>query len=129
MEVSYRIEIFCPVGGIFEELADGGGAFEVDYWHVGLDGGTVESCSSGFATGFAGFVPGGGADCEALGGGDDGVKGMEGGTGDEGGLVSYPDVTDRVEGVGKNNSLRIELTRRLSFDVNKGGRTRFPRRT
>lgn len=99
------IASFSSFLGVAVEVADGVGGFEVDDGHVGLHGRAVEGGGGGFAAPFAGLVPGGGADGEALGGGDDAVEGVERRAGDERGLVRDPEVFDRVEGVDVDDSL------------------------
>jgi len=73
--------------------------FEIEHGVVRAGLGAAEGLAGCF-TAFAGaFVPGRGADCEALGGRDDAVEGVEFWAVDDGGLVSYQNSLDVVEGV------------------------------
>lgn len=105
LEVFRRVDVYRPVLGIMQQLADALSRLEVDNGHVGLHGGAVQGCRGGFATALARLVPGGGTDGKALGAGYDAVEGVEGWARDEGGLVFDPELADGVEGVGEDDAL------------------------
>lgn len=105
LQVGTRIEGLGSALAVFEQMLDAVGGLEVEDGHVRLRGWPVERRGSGLAPALAGFIPGGGADGEALGGGDDGVKGVEFGTGNERGLVGDPEMADCVERVDKDDAL------------------------
>lgn len=105
LEVGLGVDIAGAVLAVLEQFLDTGGAFEVDNGHVGLHGGTVQRGRGGLATTLAGLIPGRGTDSEALRRGYDAVEGVEGGTGDQSRLLFDPELADRVEAVGEDDTL------------------------
>lgn len=84
LKVSDGVNILLSVIAVLEQFFDRNVGFQVNDWHIGLNGWTVESRGGCLSSLFARFVPGRGADCKALGTGYDGVEGVQGGTRNEG---------------------------------------------
>ena len=77
LPVCAGIQIDLAAFTVREEFLNRHRGLEIDERHVGLHGGTVKGRGSSLAPVLARLIPGGGADSEALGGGDDFVEGVK----------------------------------------------------
>ena len=105
LEVRGRVHVQGAVLAVAVQFLDAGVGLKVDDGHIGLCRRSIQGRGSGLATSLAGFIPRRSADGEALGAGDDAVESVEGRSRDQGRLILNPQLTHRVEAVGKYDAL------------------------